>query len=71
MDNQVSARGGAENLTEALKRFDYIEEFDPLYVFAGGNAVGDAMLPNHVAALARHLDVCNNRLNDMLASMEK
>ncbi len=71
VDNSVSERGGAENLTEALKRFDYIEEFNPLYVFAGGNAVGDAMLPNHVAALARHLDVANNRLNDMLASMEK
>ncbi len=71
VDNSVSLRGGAENLNEALKRFDYIEEFNPLYVFAGGNAVGDAMLPNHVASLARHLDICNNRLNDMLASMEK
>lgn len=71
VDDQVELRGGSENLAEALKRFDFIEEFDPLYVFAGGNAVGDAMLPNHVAALARHLDVANNRLNDMLASMDK
>lgn len=71
VDNSVSQRGGSENLNEALKRFDYIEEFNPLYVFAGGNEVGDAMMPNHVAALARHLDICNNRLNDMLASMEK
>lgn len=71
VDDSVEARGGAENLAEALKRFDYIEEFNPLYVFAGGNAVGDAMMPNHVAALARHLDVCNNRLNDMMKSMEK
>ncbi len=71
VDNSVALRGGTENLDEALKRLNYIEEFNPLYIFAGGNAVGDAMLPNHVAALARHLDVANNRLNDMLASMEK
>lgn len=70
-DSSVATRGGQENLDEALKRFDYIAEFDPIYVFAGGNSVGDAMLPNHVAALARHLDIANNRLNDMLMSMEK
>lgn len=71
VDESVAVRGGQENLDEALKRFDYIAEFDPLYVFAGGNAVGDAMMPNHVAALARHVDIVNNRINDMLASMEK
>ena len=70
-DESVALRGGSENLQEALKRFDYIDEFNPLYVVAGGNATGDAMLPNHVAALARHLDVANNRLNDMLSSMDK
>lgn len=71
VDSSVSERGGAENLAEALKRFDFIEEFDPLYIFAGGNDRGDAMLPNHVAALARHIDIANNRLSDMLAAMEK
>ena len=71
VDESVAVRGGQENLDEALKRFDYIAEFDPLYVFAGGNTVGDAMMPNHVAALARHVDIVNNRINDMLASMEK
>lgn len=70
-DESVALRGGSENLQEALKRFDYIDEFNPMYVVAGGNATGDAMLPNHVAALARHLDVANNRLNDMLSSMDK
>ncbi len=71
VDNSVSQRGGAENLAEALKRFDYIEQFEPTYIFAGGNAIGDAMMPNHVAALARHFDIVNNRINDMLKSMEK
>lgn len=71
VDSSVAGRGGAENLNEALKRFDYIARFDPLYVFAGGNAVGDAMLPNHVAALARHFDICSNRIADMMSSMEK
>ena len=71
VDASVATRGGEENLTEALKRFDYIAEFDPLYIFAGGNEIGDAMMPNHVASLARHFDIANNRLNDMLASMEK
>lgn len=71
VDDSVKQRGGAENLQEALYRFDLISQFNPLYTFAGGNAVGDAMMPNHVAALARHLDIANNRLNDMLKSMEK
>lgn len=71
VDESVVARGGAENVDEALKRFAYIDEFNPLYVVAGGNARGDAMLPNHIAAMARHLDVANNRLNDMMASMDK
>lgn len=69
VDNTLSDRGGAENLQEALLRLDYIAEFNPIYVMAGGNTVGDAMMPNHVAALARHIDVTNNRLNDMLQSM--
>ncbi len=71
VDSSVAGRGGIENLNEALRRFDYIASFDPLYVFAGGNAVGDAMLPNHVAALARHFDICSNRIADMMSSMEK
>ena len=38
---------------------------------AGGNVVGDAMLPNHVAAIARHIDVASNRISDIMQSMEK
>ena len=71
VDSTLSERGGAENLQEALQRLDYIAEFNPIYVMAGGNTVGDAMMPNHVAALARHIDVTNNRLNDMLQSMTR
>lgn len=71
VDGSVAERGGAENVEEALRRFEYINEFDPLLVMAGGNVVGDAMIPNHVAALARHIDIANNRMNDMLSSMEK
>ncbi len=71
VDGSVVERGGQENVDEALRRLDYVAEFNPLYCVAGGNEIGDAMLPNHVAALARHIDVANNRINDMLASMEK
>ena len=71
VDSTLSERGGTENLQEALQRLDYIAEFNPIYVMAGGNTVGDAMMPNHVAALARHIDVANNRLNDMLQSMTR
>ena len=42
-----------------------------MYVVAGGNVVGDAMLPNHVAAIARHIDVASNRISDIMQSMEK
>ncbi len=70
-DSSVVSRGGEENVREALTRLNYASQFNPLYVLAGGNTVGDAMLPNHVAALARHLDVANNRINDMMQSMEK
>ena len=71
IDQSISDRGGVENVKEALNRFDLISEFNPTYVVAGGNKVGDAMLPNHVAALARHIDVASNRLNDMLESMSR
>lgn len=71
VDGTVAERGGAENVQEALKRFDYIEEFDPLYITAGGNQVGDAMMPNHVAALARHIDIANNRLTDILSALAR
>lgn len=70
-DSSVAERGGQENVKEALTRLSYVAEFNPLYVMAGGNMVGDALMPNHVAALARHLDVANNRINDMMQSMEK
>ena len=71
VDASVAERGGIENVQEALRRFDYIDEFNPMYAMAGGNATGDAMMPNHVAALARHIDIVNSRLNDMLSSMAK
>lgn len=71
VDGTVAERGGAENVQEALKRFEYIEEFDPLYITAGGNKVGDAMMPNHVAALARHIDIANNRLTDILSALAR
>ncbi|MCR5085670.1 MAG: DUF2333 family protein [Succinivibrionaceae bacterium] len=71
VDDTLVTRGGDENLKEALAQFDYIEDFNPIYCFAGGNATGDAMMPNHVAALARHLNIANDRINDMMASMEK
>lgn len=70
-DASIAERGGAENLQEALRRFDYINEFQPIYVLAGGNIVGDALIPNHVASLSRHLDIAMSRLNDMLLTMEK
>lgn len=71
VDSSVVERGGIENVNEALRRFDMIEEFNPIYVMAGGNQVGDAMLPNHTAALARHIDVANNRIADILAAMAR
>lgn len=71
VDSSVVDRGGIENVNEALRRFDMIEEFNPIYVMAGGNQVGDAMLPNHTAALARHIDVANNRIADILAAMAR
>lgn len=71
VDSTVAERGGMENVQEALKRFDYIEEFDPIYITAGGNTVGDAMMPNHVAALARHIDIANNRLADILSALAR
>lgn len=71
VDSSVVDRGGIENVKEALRRFDMIEEFNPIYVMAGGNQVGDAMLPNHTAALARHIDVANNRIADILAAMAR
>lgn len=71
VDQSVVDRGGKENYEVALKQLDYIRVFNPVYVFAGGNAVGDAMLPNHVAALARHIDIASNRINDIMRAMEK
>lgn len=71
VDSSVIERGGKENYEVALKQLEYIRQFNPLYVFAGGNSVGDAMLPNHIASLARHIDVASNRINDIMRAMEK
>lgn len=70
MDKEVVVRGGAENVQAALDRLDYIRNFNPWYVVAGGNTRGDAMLPNHVAGIARHIDVASNRISDIMLSME-
>lgn len=70
-DKEVVVRGGAENVQAALDRLDYIRNFNPWYVVAGGNTRGDAMLPNHVAGIARHIDVASNRISDIMLSMEK
>lgn len=71
VDSSVVLRGGSENVDVALNRLGYVRNFNPWYVVAGGNKSGDAMLPNHVAALARHIDVAANRVNDIMQSMEK
>lgn len=71
VDSSVVERGGQENVTAALNRLSYIRDFNPMYIVAGGNAIGDAMLPNHVASIARHIDVASNRINDIMQSMEK
>lgn len=71
VDNNLTSRGGEENVKEALNRLDMIANFNPTYVMAGGNKAGDAMMPNHVASLARHFDILNNRLNDILAAMAR
>ncbi|MGN1281003.1 MAG: DUF2333 family protein [Succinivibrio sp.] len=71
VDSTVIVRGGAENVEAALNRLGYVRNFNPWYVVAGGNKSGDAMLPNHVAAIARHIDVAANRINDIMQSMEK
>ena len=71
VDSSVVERGGKENVEVALQRLDYIRNFNPWYVVAGGNDIGDAMLPNHIAALARHIDVASNRITDIRNSMEK
>lgn len=71
VDASIYERGGKENVEEALNRFNLIDEFNPIYVMAGGNKVGDAMMPNHIAALARHIDIVNNRLGDILSTMAR
>ena len=71
VDSSVVLRGGQENVDAALKRLSFVRDFNPWYVVAGGNDTGDAMLPNHVAAIARHIDVASNRINDIMQSMEK
>ncbi len=71
VDASVIQRGGQENVDAALNRLAFVRDFNPWYVVAGGNDEGDAMLPNHVAAIARHIDVASNRINDIMQSMEK
>ena len=68
-DESIATRGGKENVDECQKRFNMISAFNPIYVVAGSYGVGDSFWPNHIAALARHVDVVNNRLSDIRHAM--
>ncbi len=70
-DNSLVERGGKENVDEVLKRFQMISKFNPVYVVAGSYGVGDSFWPNHIAAMARHIDIVSNRLSDIKKTMEK
>lgn len=70
-DSSIVERGGKENVEELLKRFDMISRFNPIYVVGGSYGVGDGFWPNHIAAMARHVDVVSNRLTDVRQAMEK
>ncbi len=70
-DNSMIERGGKENVDEVLKRFKMISQFNPTYVVAGSYGVGDSFWPNHIAAMARHVDIVSNRLSDIVKTMEK
>lgn len=71
VDSSVIERGGNENVSAAIERLTSIRDFNPTYVFAGGSKKGDTMVPNHVASIARHIDIASNRINDIMTSMEK
>ncbi len=70
-DSSLMDRGGRENVEEVLRRFKMISSFNPTYVVAGSYGVGDGFWPNHIAALARHIDIVSNRLTDIVKTMEK
>lgn len=70
-DSSIVDRGGRENVIECLKRLDNIRNFNPWYVFSGTRGSGDSFNPNHIAGLARHVDVVSNRLSDIRVAMEK
>lgn len=68
---ELMNRGGKQNITVALDTLDIIALFNPLYVFAGGNKIGDSMAPNQVQALASKLDITANRLRDVKLALDK
>lgn len=70
-DSNVITRGGEDNVDECVKRFSMISRFNPIYVVAGSYGVGDGFWPNHIAALARHVDIVSNRLEDIRNALEK
>lgn len=70
-DTSIAERGGKENVDELLKRLSMISRFNPIYVVGGSYGVGDSFWPNHIAAMARHVDVVSNRLTDIRNAMEK
>ncbi len=70
-DSSLVDRGGRENVEEVLRRFRMISQFNPVCVVAGSYGVGDGFWPNHIAALARHIDIVSNRLTDIIRTMEK
>ncbi len=70
-DSSIMERGGRENVEELVKRLQMISIFNPIYVVGGSYGVGDSFWPNHIAAMARHVDVVSNRLTDIRNAMEK
>ena len=70
-DKSIRTRGGTKNVDECKKRFQMISQFNPILCVAGSNGVGDSFWPNHIASLARHVDVVGNRLSDIRNAMEK
>ena len=56
-DKSIRTRGGTENVDECKKRFQMISQFNPILCVAGSNGVGDSFWPNHIASLARHVEL--------------
>lgn len=71
VDSSVVDRGGKENIDACLARMRMVAQFNPVYVVGGTYGIGDNFWPNHIAALARHIDILGNRLTDARKAMER